>query len=125
MNKQHTQGPWEIDPEDLEADPDSVFSIGIWAAGSDGRVMVAHVSAFGLHSETRDGIEYICPEAPEQSQLDLALANAHLIKASPDLLAAARCAIAALTQAATFPADVKLAVSALTAAVTRATGGAA
>ena len=83
----HTPGPWAIDDEDMAQDADTVFSIGIWAGEGEGRVMVANVSAFGLHSEMRDGVEYVTTEEPAQSQLDEAKANVRLIAAAPELLA--------------------------------------
>lgn len=117
MSAQHTPGPWSIDPEDLQADPDSVFSVGIWAPGSDERVMVAHVSAFGLHSEMRGGTEYISPTEPEPSDLDTAKANARLIAASPDLLEALRIAEHSVG-------DIH-ALGVVRSAIAKATGGAA
>ena len=49
-------------------------------------------------------------------------ANAALITAAPDLLAAALCTIAALTQPKLYPADAACAVKALTDAVTKSRG---
>lgn len=50
---------------------------------------------------------------------DFGKANAALIAAAPDLLEAAKCALAALSQNATFPADIALAKKALSAAIAK------
>ncbi len=88
----HTPGPWLIDEADLQQDADTAFSVGIWSGSTDcnadGAVMVAHVSAFGLHSEVRDGCEYVTTADPEPSQMETATANARLIAAAPELLEA-------------------------------------
>lgn len=92
MSTKHTPGPWLISDDDLKQDPEAVFSIGIWSGSADfdapESVMVAHVSAFGLHSEMRDGCEYVTPDEPEQREIDTAIANARLIAAAPEMLKA-------------------------------------
>ena len=83
---EHTPGPWTIDAEDLLQDEDTVFSIGIWSGEGDTRTMIANVTAFNLHSEYCDGIEYVTTAPAERSKLDTATANARLIAAAPSLL---------------------------------------
>jgi len=90
MNTNHTPGPWVIDEEDMQQDEDTVFSIGIWSGEVEGRSIVAHVSAFGLHSETHGSTEVISPIAAGQREIDEAKANAILIAAAPLLLDALR-----------------------------------
>lgn len=85
----HTPGPWEVDADDIEQGADNIFTVSIWAAGPDGdRPHVGTVNAFSLLSETRGGTEYVTTDAPSSDKLAEAKANALLIAAAPDLLAA-------------------------------------
>ena len=109
----HTQGEWRIDDEDLQYDPETYFSIGIWS----GEALVTTVSAFGLQSEERNGCEYVTNAEPEQKEIDTAIANARLIAAAPNLLEALRGMLNALPSATTHPA-----IRAARAAIAKATG---
>lgn len=57
-----------------------------------------------------------CDELPEME------ANAYLLAAAPDLLEACKAAVAALSQPASFPSDIKAAKSWLNAAIAKAEG---
>ena len=88
----HTKGPWMIPAEDLIEDPETLFSISIWAGStdpnSDESIHVANVSAFNLRSETMGGCEYVTTDDPDMHQVQTAIANARLIAAAPELLEA-------------------------------------
>jgi len=89
MAAKHTPGPWAADAEDMQLGADDIFTVSIWAAGPEGdRPLVATISAFALLSETRGATEYVTPDAPSEDKLAEAKANAHLIAAAPELLAA-------------------------------------
>lgn len=96
MKTNHTPGPWTVNP---------------YSFIHAGKTLIA------------------CPATPEEAQAGLcahpeseeAKANARLIAAAPDLLAACKSALAALTQNKTYPADIKLAVGNLSLAIDKAT----
>lgn len=85
----HTPGPWEADAQDMQQGADDIFTVSIWAPWLDGdRPHIGTVSAFSLLSETRGGTEFVTTDAPSIDKLEEAKANARLIAAAPDLLAA-------------------------------------
>lgn len=95
MTRTHTPGPWQATPG---------VNPAVW-----------------LIDSTKDGaITEIRPIRDSATNE----ANANLISAAPALLEAAEAAVAALTQPATFPADINAAVLWLTNAIAAAKGGA-
>ena len=89
MAAKHTPGPWAADAEDMQLGADDIFTVSIWGAGPEGeRPHIGTVAAFSLLSETRGGTEYVTTDAPSIDKLEEAKANARLIAAAPDLLAA-------------------------------------
>ena len=99
----HTPGPWKHDPE--VTDPQTLDT-------------APEVSA----PQPNGSCRYICrlfgvaPSVIEETQ-----ANARLIASAPDLLAACKQVIAALSQPATYPADMALIRATCAAAIAIAT----
>jgi hypothetical protein len=71
----------------------------------------------------KDGQPLASCEHSTHLRLEWQQANAQLIAAAPDLLEAARAALAALSQHATFPADIAAAKQYLQSAISQATEG--
>jgi hypothetical protein len=75
----------------------------------------------GKSGDNYDGL-YVYDETYRQVGTAMGEANAALIAAAPDLYQAALSAVAALTQAKTYPADISLAVNNLKWALARTEG---
>lgn len=115
----HTPGPWEADAQDMQQGADDIFTVSIWAPGLDGdRPHIGTVSAFSLLSETRGGTEFVTTDAPSIDKLEEAKANARLIAAAPEMLAALQEAVRSEIKGRTLLAKCE-------AAIAKATGGAA
>ena len=102
----HTVAPWKVNCDDGS----SIAIIG--NAGNNARGQ-QHIASVVYDADEQKA--YL-PHTPDH---ETAQANARLIASAPNLLEAALCAVAALTQNATFPADIALAVSALRAAIAK------
>jgi hypothetical protein len=96
----HTPKPWK-------RDGDAVF-VDVGSKPTNGYRRIANVCT--------DGFGEVDPEC---------VANGDLIAAAPELLAACKLAIAALSQNATFPADLRLIRMTCAEAIAKATGGVA
>ena len=115
----HTPGPWFPCDDDMERGVDDILSIIIFSgapnADAEDGVCVASVSAFGL-AEIDENV--FSPSAPDDNAVAVAKANARLIAAAPDLLAAL-CALRSCVKDDTAAARVA------DAAISKATGEAA
>lgn len=79
----------------------------------------------GARANTSDGAKFVAlcgNHDPDDGRQDERFANARLIAAAPELLAAAQAAIAALSQNAVFPADIAAAKKWLGDAIAKANG---
>ena len=119
MSTTHTQGPWEADADEMAQGADDIFTVSVWAAGQDGdRMHIAVVSAFSLLSGTHGDTELVTTDAPSADKLTEAKANARLIAAAPDLLAA----LEAVWREGVIPDGFALLQDQVSDAIARATG---
>ena len=98
----HTPGPWEW----VGAEIDSKY---------------CGPPAYGVVMESRVSCGAYCQGG--QVELDVSDADARLIVAAPDLLRAAKAAVAALNQPKTYPGDIGNATRWLNDAIAKAEGG--
>lgn len=105
----HTPGPWHVQP-----DPEFIGGHPV----HQNRFITCGNPDITDESWANDPHSYIIASMRDcQNQV----ANARLIAAAPELLAACKSALAALTQNKTYPADIKLAVGNLSLAIDKAT----
>lgn len=114
----HTPGPWVIDDRSIY---EGQHGLGMQPTQL-GAVVAECPTAFGTHTVRAPST--IGKPCPTKAELDAqGLANAHLVKAAPDLLAASKTALEAFAQFATEePAEEWTAVAMLRAAIAKAQG---